>query len=123
MEDVRELIPIYPTKNQTVDMSPIDSLIFSWENNPKVDSYIFEFYKGNSYQQTLLVKAKIKNNTFLFKDLTQLDEGEFLWTLQEVFEREGNTQLGKKVIIPFSIYLSKKLSKPNIKTPEKIYVE
>lgn len=88
MEDVRELIPIYPTKNQPVDMSPIDSLTFSWENNPKVDSYIFEFYKGNSYQQTLLVKAKTKNNTFLFKDLAQLDEGEFLWSLQEVFERE-----------------------------------
>lgn len=123
VEDIHELVPIYPLKNQKVDMSPLDSLQFKWENNPKAAGYLFEFYKEKSRKQSLIIKTKTNSSNFVFKDLTKLEEGNFTWSLQELIERDGEMQTGQKITVPFKIYLSKKLDTPNIKTPDKMYVE
>jgi len=121
LEEVKELTPIYPLKNARVDMAHQNSLQFKWENNPKVENYLFELYRTKAGAKTLIAKSKTKNNSFVFKDLSKLDEGAFLWTLEESDENEAET--GKKVSIPFTIYLSEKPGTPTIKTPKKMYVE
>ena len=97
-------------------------LQFKWENNPKIENFLFEFYRVKSGTKTLITKSKTKNNSFVFKDLTKLDEGSFLWTLEETSNEEDSPQ-GKKVSIPFTIYLSEKPGAPTIKTRQKMYVE
>jgi hypothetical protein len=123
IESEQELTPIFPSKNESVDMTPLDALKFKWEKNDKTNRYIFELYRTNSGNKTLIVKAKTKNSSYLLKDLSKLDEGNFIWTLQESSESEGETHKSKKISIPFKIYLSSKPGSPEIKTPKKMYVE
>ena len=123
IESEQELTPIFPSKNESVDMTPLDALKFKWEKNDKTNRYIFELYRTNSGNRTLIVKAKTKNSSYLLKDLSKLDEGNFIWTLQESSESEGEIHKSKKISIPFKIYLSSKPGSPEIKTPKKMYVE
>lgn len=116
-----ELIPIYPSKNEKVDMTPLNSINFKWEKNPNATSFLFELYREKSGSKKLITKAKVNNAyNFTFRDLKKLDEGNFLWTLQESTEGE---EKGEKISVPFKIFLSTKPEAPKIKTPEKMYVE
>lgn len=66
------------------------------------------------------MRTKIKSaHNYLFKDLNNLDEGNFIWTLQESSDSEEEGKIRPKTTIPFKIYLSNKPEAPKIKTPEK----
>ncbi|HNK57298.1 MAG TPA: hypothetical protein PLL86_13855, partial [Leptospiraceae bacterium] len=69
-------------------------------------------------EKTLIAKSKTKNSSYQIKDLSKLDEGNFIWTLQDLSKDKSN-----KVVIPFKIYLSEKPKVPEIRTPKKFYVE
>jgi len=123
IESFEELTAIFPTRNERVDMTPIDSIKFKWEKNSKITQYLFELYRDLGGKKTLLVKAKTKNSSYLLKDLSKLDEGNFTWTLQDSSLSDDDSPKKKKISIPFKIYLSAKPGKPEIKTQKKMYVE
>lgn len=116
VEEPVELKAIFPVKNEKVDMSPLDSIVFKWEKNKKGTEYQFELY---SEDKTLISKAKTRNSYYQFKDLRKLDEGNFVWTLQDLSDKGKSA----KIRIPFKIYLSNKPTAPEVKTPKKFYVE
>jgi hypothetical protein len=123
IDKMEELTPVFPVRNERVDMTPLDALKFKWEKHERVSHYLFELYRDKGGSKSLIAKAKTKNSSYTFKDLSKLDEGNFIWTLQESLQNEGETQKGKKISTPFKIYLSAKPGSPAIKTPKKMYVE
>ncbi|MBK8393744.1 MAG: hypothetical protein IPL26_00655 [Leptospiraceae bacterium] len=105
-------------------MTPLNSINFKWEKNSNGATVVLELYKEKSGNKKLIVRTKIKSaHNYLFKDLNNLDEGNFIWTLQESSDSEEEGKIRPKTTIPFKIYLSNKPEAPKIKTPEKIYVE
>ncbi|HMV43658.1 MAG TPA: FecR domain-containing protein [Leptospiraceae bacterium] len=118
IEEVEILKPIFPTRNERVDMSPLDSLTLRWEKTKKDTRYEVELYNNKNGEKTLIAKSKTKNSSYQIKDLSKLDEGNFIWTLQDLSKDKSN-----KVVIPFKIYLSEKPKVPEIRTPKKFYVE
>ena len=123
-QEIKELIPVYPSKNEKIDMTPLNSINFKWEKNSNGATVVLELYKEKSGNKKLIVRTKIKSaHNYLFKDLNNLDEGNFIWTLQESSDSEEEGKIRPKTTIPFKIYLSNKPEAPKIKTPEKIYVE
>jgi hypothetical protein len=123
IEDVQDVVPIFPNKNNKVDMSFSDSLTFKWENNPKVDQFEVKLYQHKKGKKELVISHKTKSNSYKLRDLLKLDEGNFSWTLQGFFREDENLQPGKKMEIPFKIYLSDKKKSPEVETPKKMYVE
>lgn len=123
VEEMEELTVIYPQRNERIDMSFLDTLKFKWEKSSKASHYFFELFREKGGSKTLIAKAKTKNSSYIFKDLSKLDEGNFIWTLQESLQNEDENQKGKKINTPFKIYLSNKPGSPLIKTPKKMYVE
>ena len=123
IETIKDVEPIYPASNNRVDMSFSDSITFKWEKNPKVEQFEFEFFHEIQGQRELVARNKTKANSYTFRDLTKLDEGKFYWTLRGYFSRDGKLQPGKKLEVPFRIFLSDKKEPPKIETPKKMYVE
>ncbi len=123
IETIKDVEPIYPASNNRVDMSFSDSITFKWEKNPKVEQFEFEFFHEIQGQRELVARNKTKANSYTFRDLTRLDEGKFYWTLRGYFSRDGKLQPGKKLEVPFRIFLSDKKEPPKIETPKKMYVE
>lgn len=121
--EVPDVLPISPAKNSSVDMSDLDVLSFKWELNPKIEEFEFELYQDKKGKDELIVKQKVKGNSYILRDLSKLDVGKFHWTIRGYAGQDGSLKPGAKAEIPFKILLSEKTEVPEIETSKKIYVE
>ncbi|MDX1958881.1 MAG: FecR family protein [Leptospiraceae bacterium] len=123
MTDVKEVVPIFPNKNDKIDMASKDQLEFKWEKNTKVTSFTIELVHDAKLKDDKLFTIQTDKNSYAFDDLDKLDEGNFIWYIQGTFNNKGKLEKGKRIAIPFKIYLSDKPEAPVIKTSKKLYVE
>lgn len=115
---------ISPTNDEKLDMSKNDSIVFRWKEDPKAIYHIVKVYQLNPGKNKLITKPiKTKNSYFKLLDISKLDEGKFLWTVQSFFESAGKQIKSEEVQNKFTIYLSEKPEPPVIKTGKKVYVE
>lgn len=119
IKELEPPIPIYPAFNQKIDMHKQELLKFEWKSDKKFTNFVVELYSKNG---KLLFQEKTNKTSFMFDDLSKLDEGEFYWTLAGYLEN-GKVLFSKERKIRFFIYLSVKPSAPEIKTPKKFYID
>lgn len=109
---------VFPGNNAVVDMSSRDSLTLDWEGPAQANQYLIELYQTSGNRRKILSKRQ-KESVLFFRNLKELDEGNFRWSIQALQVKAGKTlRSSRKATFPFRITLKDKPQAPKITSPK-----
>lgn len=112
-----------PSKNQIVDMTLRDSLIFQWSSVVEADLYQLLVYDVTGIKEREIINVKIKELKYILTDLTKLNEGKFRWEVKSLTKNNDDSFSSSNTNrADFFIKLDSG-SITKILTPGKVYVE
>lgn len=114
--------PAFPAEGVVVDMSERESLPFSWAKVRDAESYRFVLYKTEDARNVKLLEQRLNGNGFVLRDLTLLDVGRFMWTIQAVKNSGSESVVSREIRTHFTIHLGG-LEDLQITSPTIQYVE
>ncbi|MCP5497884.1 MAG: FecR domain-containing protein [Leptospiraceae bacterium] len=111
---------IFPENKSIVDMQNMNSLPFRWKDTNENHKYILKLYKNTDKDRELVFEREVENVEYDFKELQELDEGTFSYSVEtidnqrkEIASANFKIILSKKLDIPKVIYkIQKKSSQP-----------
>ena len=108
--------------------NPVDQteLEFKWEKSESALLYSIEFYELAGDNQILIAKKDTKENTFLFKDMTRLTNGQYLWKLKVAYkDRKLKTIYTEPLLTEFFVSIPTEdiIEPPQIISKPRLYVE
>lgn len=77
-------VAISPLEGSSVDMLKKDTLNFYWKPVKGANYYRIGLYQIRGLIHYSIATLETKNNFYVFSELTKLDVGKFLWTLQAI---------------------------------------
>lgn len=114
----------FPVKNGVVNMSDQNKLLLKWKKTKNADYYIINLYYISNRGPIFVFNKKTNNLEYSISDLSKLDTGKFMWTIQAFKDEEDKQEIKSKMNKNyFSITLDSKGKKPKILTPKTIYFE
>lgn len=84
MNVLEKPVPISPLAGSSVEMLKKDTLNFYWKPVRGAKFYRIGIYQVKGLMQYSIASLETRNNYYIFNDLSKLDVGKFLWTLQAV---------------------------------------
>lgn len=113
--------PIFPAGGATVDMTSRNTLPLRWQALRGADAYIVHLYQVTDKGRKQIAQANLKNTEFLLQDLSVLDRGRFVWTLQAVRTSEGRAVRSRELAREFQITLEEREA-PKV-APADVYIK
>ncbi|WCL48064.1 FecR family protein [Leptospira sp. GIMC2001] len=113
----------FPARNQTVDMTTRDSLVFQWSNVTDSDGYMVQLFDTTGLREREVFSIKTRETRYEMRDLTKLNQGKFRWEVKTFLKNPDGTStesLSEKA--EFFITLTTGIQ-TKILSPEKVYVE
>jgi hypothetical protein len=102
---------IFPVMNATVDMTKRESITFRWQSLKNATQYNIRLYHTEKDPGNLLTQASVEKSEFTLENLSILDTGNFVCTVEAYHGKE----LLADSNVSFRIVL-----KQNLKAPESI---
>ncbi|MBN1497016.1 MAG: FecR domain-containing protein [Spirochaetes bacterium] len=84
MNVLEKPVPISPLAGSSVEMLKKETLNFYWKPVKGAKYYRIGIYQVKGLMQYSIANLETRNNYYVFSDLSKLDVGKFLWTLQAV---------------------------------------
>jgi len=113
--------PIYPTKDQIINMSNKESIVFSWSAQSNIKNYTIQIYQLKGSKKVLIIQKSTSNNSFLMDELSLLDEGRFVW--QIIVENPTSGEKNVEFSSNFSISLDPLPDKLELLSPKVQYAD
>jgi hypothetical protein len=115
---------LFPVSGTDVDMTRKNSLEFRWQSVPDAEFYDIALYVEGA-DTPFWREEGIKGTSYTLKDLSILDVGSFVFTVQArtVFEEVNEVRTGPVVRVPFSLSVNISTAGPKIFTDELQYAE
>lgn len=113
--------PIYPQKDQVINMSNKENIVFSWSAQANIKNYTIQIYQLIGAQKILLLQKSTNTNSFIMDELSLLDEGKFNW--QILVENPSTSEKTVEFSSNFSISLDKLPEKIELLTPKVQYAD
>ncbi|MDC7219706.1 MAG: hypothetical protein PQJ59_07190 [Spirochaetales bacterium] len=123
VEPLAPVTMIKPERGDTVDMSHIDHVEFQWEQVEEGEKYNIALYdiRGNA----LMSLDNYSKMSYIFSDLSKLDVGEFIFTVEAVkdYNEIGIVRTSPETRISFTITLDTIGEAPVILSPKIQYAD
>lgn len=113
--------PIYPTKDQIINMSNKESIVFSWSAQSNIKNYTIQIYQLKGSKKVLIMQKSTSINSFLMDELSLLDEGRFVW--QIIVENPTSGEKNVEFSSNFSISLDPLPDKLELLSPKVQYAD
>ena len=113
--------PLFPAGGSTVDMTLRNTLPLRWQALRGADAYVIHLYQVTRAGRRRISQAKLRGNEYLLQDLSLLDRGRFVWTLQAVRTSDGRAVRSRELAREFEITLQEKEA-PKVK-PADVYIK
>lgn len=127
IKDILDIpIALNPRHGVTINMRDRDSLALRWQKVDGANLYSIILYQKTGTGTKLIHQLKTTRTGHEIFDLSKLDEGNFIWTVQALETGSSRSQIVRRSIVqrtPFRISLGEKLKKAKIKTPSVLYLE
>ena len=113
--------PLFPAGGSTVDMTQRNTLPLRWQALRGADAYVIQLYQVTPGGRRRIAQANLRTTEYLLQDLSLLDRGRFVWTLQAVRTREGRAVRSRELTREFEITLKER--EPPQVLPTDVYIK
>ncbi len=120
--NVEAPILLTPTRNETIDITTKNSLLFSWKPSEGATAYEIKIFDKSSLNEKLILSERVTQTKFTINDFKKINDGKFRWEVTAIYLKAGVEKNSNPSKAEFAIVLPA-LSLPKIFTPGKIYVE
>ena len=115
-------ILVSPSKNESIDISNRNQIIFSWKSSEKASAYRIKLFDTSGIKEKLVFNEKTSQLKYTFSDFTKLNEGRHRIEICSLYASAEGEKESSYARSDFFISLPN-LTIPKILTPGKIYVE
>ncbi|MDZ4727195.1 MAG: FecR domain-containing protein [Leptospira sp.] len=115
-------ILISPTKNETIDLSNRNNIVFTWKAQEKAIAYKIKIFDISGIKEKQIVSERTTQLKFVISDFTKLNEGRHKIEICSLYSGSDVEKESAYYRSDFFINLPK-LNIPKILTPGTIYVE
>lgn len=114
---------LFPALNQVIDMSDRNSIEFIWEQ--ETEGELYNISLQDSQRNIIFSLRNYKLNSFTFNDLSKLDIGQFIFTIESVkeYRNSGIKRESDTSQIFFEITIRSDNNAPTILSPEVQYAD
>ncbi|HUX22322.1 MAG TPA: hypothetical protein VMW69_13855, partial [Spirochaetia bacterium] len=115
---------VSPDAGESVDMWDKKALSFSWSAIPDATSYSIKLTEPST-GRTVFTVPSLASTSYEYGDLRNLDEGDFVWSLQATQVDSGGRVLRESPLVTaqFTITLGKKIGPTDITAPTRVFVQ
>ncbi len=113
--------PVFPAGGATVDMTLRNTLALRWQALRGADAYVVSLYQITDGGRRRVAQARLQDTEYLLQDLSLLDKGRFVWTLQAVRTVDGRAVRSRELSREFVITLDEK-TVPKV-DPAEVYIK
>jgi hypothetical protein len=119
-------IAITPEADTVYNPTNQSELEFKWEKSNSALLYTVELFELKEGGQLLITRKDTKENSFLYKDMTRLTNGQYLWKLTAAYkDRKLKTIYTEPLLTEFTVRipLEDVIEPPQILNKPRLYVE
>ncbi|MBK8399321.1 MAG: FecR domain-containing protein [Leptospiraceae bacterium] len=124
--DVPILLAISPDAEAVINPIEQTELEFKWEKSDSATLYTVELYQLNADNPILIAKKDTKENSFIFKEMSSLSNGYYMWKLKISYkDRKMKTIMTEPLLTEFLVSIPSEdiIEPPQILTKPRLYVE
>ncbi len=113
---------VSPSKNETIDVSNRNSILFSWKQSEKANAYRLKLFDTSGIKEKQVLNERTTQLKYNFTDFTKLNEGKYRVEVCALYTTSEGEKESPYFRSDFFVSLPN-LTIPKILTPGTIYVE